>query len=79
MKLKLLPGLKWKGHLTIIATDRTGYVVKFTAEIVDPRVEFRHVYDQTTLSAMQLFDWTGYREESDTMSRGSGSHCTRQH
>ena len=61
--LPLLPGLKWTGKLTILSSDGDSYVVQFDAEIIDPRVEFRHVYDRTVLTAMQLHDWTGWRAD----------------
>lgn len=50
MKLKLLPGLKWKGSLKILSSDQDSYVVQLDAECTDPRVEFGIIYDRTVLS-----------------------------
>jgi hypothetical protein len=64
-KLKILPGLKWKGSIKILSSDQDSYVVQFDAEDTDPRVEFKFIYDRTTLTARQLEDWTGYRADEN--------------
>lgn len=58
-KLKLLPGLKWSGSLTILASDPRGYTVAFNAvnPTADPRE--RYVYDHTILTEKQIVEWTG--------------------
>lgn len=62
-ELKLLPGLKWRGKLRIVAREPDGrYVVGFDAE--DPKADpqERYVYDRTVLTAQQLKAWTGWEE-----------------
>jgi hypothetical protein len=65
VKLKIKPGLKWKGHLRIIASDSDSYIVQFDAESTDPGVEFKFIYDRTVLTPRQLEDWTGYRADEN--------------
>lgn len=57
--LALLPGLRWKGKVRVECKEGDGYLVQFDAEIVDPAVLERIVYDRTVLTQKQLFDWTG--------------------
>ena len=59
-KLKLLPGLRWSGQLTVLEQVGAGYAVAFDA--VDARADpqERHVYDRAVLTAKQLKDWTGW-------------------
>lgn len=64
-KLRLLPGLKWQGHLIIIASVPDGYAVQFDATGIDSGMK-QHIYDRAVLSARQLKDWTGYRESEAT-------------
>jgi hypothetical protein len=59
MKLALLPGLRWKGKLTVVQEDGAGYLVQFDAEIVDPAVSERFVFDRAVLTRQQVKDWTG--------------------
>lgn len=67
LKLKLLPNLRWRGHLTVVDRTEAGYVVHFDAEIVRYNAGAEpicggHVYDCTTLTPKQLKDWTGYED-----------------
>ena len=62
-KLALLPGLRWKGSLTIVGDYGDRYAVAFDAESTDPQVVERHIYDRTILTARQVEDWTGYRKD----------------
>jgi hypothetical protein len=59
-RLPLLPGLKWKGELQVIAMDGARYIVAFNAEVVNPRPgEPTIVYDHASLTKTQLRAWTG--------------------
>jgi hypothetical protein len=58
----LLPGLRWRGKLTILSREPDGYAVAFDAVIVDTSVRERFVFDRTVLTAAQLEAWTGWRE-----------------
>ena len=60
--LKLKPGLRWRGKLTVESKVEGGYLVQFDAVIVDPSVLERFVFDRTVLTAEQLEAWTGWRE-----------------
>jgi hypothetical protein len=67
LKLKLLPGLRWKGKLTVRSREPDGYAVCFDAEINRPESEVRHnleryIFDHAVLSAKQLVAWTGWSE-----------------
>ena len=62
LTLRLLPGLRWRGKLTILSREPDGYAVAFDAVIVDPSVRERFVFDRTVLTAEQLEAWTGWRE-----------------
>ena len=67
-KIPLLPGLRWKGSLTILKRiERDGerlFVVAFDAEVVNPTPHSleRFVFDHATLTAKQLADWTGHED-----------------
>lgn len=58
--LRLLPGLRWKGKLVVLACTEGRYLVQFDAEEVDPVSWARFVYDRTELSPVQLRRWTGW-------------------
>lgn len=60
-KLKLLPGLRWKGELQILEKRKGGYCVGFNAEGMDSGQK-QYIYDRTVLTAKQLKDWTGWSE-----------------
>lgn len=64
LKLKLLDGLKWRGHLTVIAKlDDGRYLVDFDANANYPTAE-GWIGDRASLTAKQLKDWTGYEMKS---------------
>lgn len=63
MKLDLLPGLRWAGHLTVLREHEDGYAVEFDATDAKATTE-RYVMDRTVLTAKQLCDWTGWKEVS---------------
>jgi len=62
-KLKLLPGLRWRGQLTIMSIEPSGYAVAFDAEATDPEVISRFIFDRAVLTAKQIKDWTGWEEQ----------------
>lgn len=55
MTVAILPGLKWRGKLTIKARADNGYVVGFNAQARDDS----WVYDCTVMTGEQLATWTG--------------------
>jgi hypothetical protein len=66
LKLHLLPGLRWRGTVKVTGPAvRRGpghpceWYVEFDAEIVDPSVSARFVFDRTALTTKQVKDWTG--------------------
>lgn len=63
-KLKLLPGLKWRGHLTVLSREPEGFAVAFDAESpkADPRE--RYVFDRAVLTPKQLENWTGWTDDA---------------
>jgi hypothetical protein len=63
LTLTLKPGLRWRGRLVVQSREPNGcYAVAFTAEVADPKVIDRYVYDHAVLTAAQLEAWTGWRE-----------------
>lgn len=63
LTLKLLPGLRWRGKLTVTRrTEDGGYAVEFNAESPKADPQERWVYDRAVLTAKQLTDWTGWAE-----------------
>lgn len=61
--LKLLPGLKWEGKLTIIDRRPDGVTVQFDAESPKADPQERFVYDRTFLTLAELKAWTGVELE----------------
>ena len=68
LRLKLLPGLRWRGELTVVQRTAQAefadirYVVAFNAERTKAEPRERWVYDRAVLTANQLKDWTGWSE-----------------
>lgn len=63
VRLPLLDGLRWQGHLTINARDAEGFAVAFDAK--DPKGDYeRFIFDRTVLTAKQLREWTGVDPEA---------------
>jgi hypothetical protein len=62
LTLPLKPGLAWRGKLKVEGREGAGYLVSFDAEIIDPEVIERYVYDRTVLTAERLEAWTGWRD-----------------
>lgn len=60
--LKLLAGLRWQGKLTVTGRKGDKYTVAFDAEGIDSG-EKQYVFDRACLTAQELEDWTGWREE----------------
>jgi hypothetical protein len=60
-RLKLLPGLRWKGELVIMSSDKKGYAVQFNATGIDSG-QVQYIYDRAVLTVKQLKDWTGWSE-----------------
>lgn len=59
MKLALLPGLRWRGKLTVESEQKGGYLVQWDAEETSPKVRDRFIFDRAVLTAKQIKDWTG--------------------
>lgn len=60
-KLELLPGLRWKGSLSVVQRDGKKFVVQFNAQGIDSGA-VQYIYDRTVLTAKQMKDWTGWSE-----------------
>jgi hypothetical protein len=65
MKLSLLPGLRWRGKLTVDGPNvgkrgkSDGWLVQWDAEEADPKVFARFIYDRAILTSKQVKAWTG--------------------
>lgn len=68
--LPLLPGLRWKGKLTVEAPNLgkrgkpDGWLVQWDAEETSPEIQARFIYDRAILTAKQIKDWTGVDVEA---------------
>lgn len=60
-KLALLPGLRWRGHMTVLRRDSDGYLVAFDAYTANPADAEHWIGDRATLTAEQIREWTGVR------------------
>lgn len=78
LKLPLLPGLRWQGTMTVegpIGITEEGaptFLAHFDAEVLDPRVIERFVFDRAVLSAKQIHDWTGVDLDPAHVKDGEG-------
>jgi hypothetical protein len=75
--LKLLPGLRWTGSLTILGRHERGFVVGFNAEGIDSG-EKQYIYDRAVLTPQQLKDWTGWSEGDETAKGATNPQGGRQ-
>jgi hypothetical protein len=65
-KIRIKPGLKWKGHMFVFQRPDGRFQVQFDAEVADPKVKELFVFDHTIMSAKQLEEWTGLRLKNES-------------
>jgi hypothetical protein len=70
-KLKLLPGKRWQGTMTVREQSADGHLWLVDFDAIDPKATTeRWIGDRATLTAQQIEEWTGVR--LPTPAKGEG-------